>query len=387
MGLRIGIVTDGLLERAGAAGVEIANGGVGVYIHSLVTHLRRLGGRHRFALIRYGRGALEIYADGDSVALPMSPMPHAALARAADLPHLRVARDLGLDLVHYPNQFGAALLPVSLPRVVTLHDLTPLLFPQHHPRVRVLGYRLLLRRALRRADHVIVDAEHTRADLLARLGLEAERVTAIHLGHGDHFVPVPPSAAFERRYRVPRRYILNVGVLEPRKNHRVLVEAFARVRAAGEDVSLVLVGREGWRWRDPLDDPALAGLRPWVQIHRHVPDCDMPEFYSRAAAFAYPSLYEGFGLPLVEAMACGTPSVTSHGSTLAEVAQEAALYVAPDDVAGLATSLLRLLREPDLRARLVAAGTARAAELTCTRTAERTLAIYERVVAARKRAG
>lgn len=384
MALRIGIVTDGLVERSREGCVEIANGGVGVYIHSLVSHLRRLEPRHRYVLIRYGRGRLELYDEPEHVALPLDRSPLAAVSRLLDLPHLRAARDHGLDLLHYPNQFGGAFLPSSLPRVVTLHDLTPLLFPRHHPLVRVVGYRVLLPRALRAADHVIVDAEFTRAELLRRLELEPARVSAVHLGKGDHFHPVAPTAEFERRYRPPSRYILNVGVLEPRKNHRVLIEAFARVREAGEDVALVLVGREGWRWRDPLDEPSLSHLRPWVQVHRHVPDADMPEFYARAAAFAYPSLYEGFGLPLIEAMACGVPVVTSNTSCLPEVAAGAALHVAPRDAAGLATQLLRVLRRPELRRRLVEAGAARAAELSWQRTARQTLAIYEDVCARRR---
>ena len=378
--LRIGILTDGLVEREGAGGVEIGNGGVGVYVHQLVTALRRVDPVNTYVTIRLGPGRLDLFTAGggrDHVTLPGS-LAH-RLAAWVDVPFARVARAARLDLIHFPNQFGGAFLGRATRRVVTLHDITPLLFPEQHPPRRVLGYKLLLRRALGRADHVIVDATHTADDLVSRRLVERGRVSVIPLAADERFTAAGGDDDVAARYRLPERFILTVGVLEPRKNHARLVAALARLHAGGDAEHLVIVGREGWRWRDPLDDPALAHLRPYVHVLRHVPDADLPGLYRRAAVFAYPSLYEGFGLPLVEAMACGTPAVVSRAASLPEVAGEAALLVDPHDVDGLAAALRSILHDAALAQRLRDAGLRRSRELTWQRTAQATRAVYERV--------
>ena len=376
--LRIGIVTDGLLERVSDGSVEIRNGGVGVYIYNLVKHLQLIDQTNEYYLIRRGAGALDIYRGERThcVFLRRSPLTRVGITA------WRTVMRLGLDVVHYPNQFGGTFLPAQLKRVVTLHDLTPLLLPRLHPWRRVIGYRLFLRPALRAAHHVIVDSARTRTDLVERGVAPAHKVTVVPLGAASSFVRGIRTDDFCRRYDLPERYILNVGVLEPRKNHALLMHALAHLHRAGEQISLVIVGRDGWNWSDPLDASSLSHLRPSVRIVRNVPDADLPEFYSRATLFAYPSLYEGFGLPVVEAMACGTPVIASRASSLPEVAGEAALYADPHDAADFASTLLAALRDAGLRERLVASGLQRARDLSWRTTAERTLAVYRQVLEA-----
>jgi len=377
--LRIGIITDGLQERMVDGEVRIANGGVGVYIYQLIRHLLLIDPVNQYHLIRFGAGSLDIYRDsrGRNVFLRAS-RPHRLLGML-DVPYAGLVRDLGLDLVHYPNQFGGAFLPRTVKRVATLHDLTPILFPQLHPRSRVLGYRALARYSLRRCDRVIVYSANTRRDLLNREMVAQGAIVNIPLGVNPAFKPGTATSAFGPRYQLTRPFILTVGVLEPRKNHVLLFEVLRRLRETGEQVDLVIIGRPGWRWRNPLEQPRFKPLRPWVRILEDVPDADLVEFYNRAAVFAYPSLYEGFGLPILEAMACGTPVVSATGSSLPEVAGDAALYADPRDAEGFAAQVARVLRDPALRAQMVEAGLRRAREFSWRRTAEQTLAVYRSV--------
>ena len=180
--LRIGIITDGLQERVVDGEVRIANGGVGVYIYQLIRHLLLIDPVNQYHLIRFGAGSLDIYRDarGRNVFLRAS-RPHRLLGML-DVPYAGLVRDLGLDLVHYPNQFGGAFLPRTIKRVATLHDLTPILFPQLHPRGRVLGYRALARYSLRRCDRVIVYSANTRRDLLNRGMVAQGAIVNIPLG-------------------------------------------------------------------------------------------------------------------------------------------------------------------------------------------------------------
>jgi glycosyltransferase involved in cell wall biosynthesis len=381
--LRIGIYTDGLEECVIDGEVSIANGGVGVYIYNLIKHIQLVDSVNEYVLIGRGRCALDIYRSGNgrirTISFPSIRVISFVL-RTLDLEVRRAANTQGLDLVHYPNQFGGAFLPRIVPRVVTLHDLTPLLFPRFHRARTVIGYRLLIGRALARADHVIVDSNATLADVI-RHGFAGEgRVTAIPLGADTRFRPGIRTDEFSRRYDLPPRFILSVGVLEPRKNHALLYEAIRRMHEQGERIGLVVVGRDGWRWKDPLENPAFAHLRPWVRICRNASDADLPEFYNRAEALAYPSFYEGFGLPIVEAMACGTPTVVSQVSSLPEVGGNASLLADPHDASDFAAKLMQLIRDAKLRDRLVAAGLDQARKLSWRRTAERTIAIYEKVI-------
>lgn len=377
--LRIGILTDGLEERDVGGAVRIGNGGVGVYIYNLVTHLRQIDPVNQYVTIRVGGGRLDLYAAGDGNHVGLRRSGWNRLARWVDIPYPRIVRQRGLDLLHYPNQFGGAFLPRRTKRVVTLHDITPILYPDHHPRRSVLGYRALMRRSLSAADHIIVDAGHTADDLVRRGVAVPEKLSVIPLGVAGSFRPGLRSDGFAARYDLPDRFILTVGVLEPRKNHPALVAALRRLHQQGEPVGLVIVGRDGWRWKDPLADPALAHLRPWVRLYRDVPDADLPEFYARAAVFAYPSFYEGFGLPVLEAMASGTPVVASNASSLPEVVGSAALLADPHDAGDLAAKLLSVLRDAALHDRLRLAGLERSRRYTWRQTAERTRAVYERV--------
>jgi glycosyltransferase involved in cell wall biosynthesis len=375
--LRVGVVVDGLVGRRAGDGTEVANGGVGVYVDRL---LRELAARDDLDVVPIRPGPLDLDVLRDprfqTVSDPL--LRRLPWARWLDLRIGAIAERHALDVVHYPNQLGGAFLSSRIPRVLTLHDLTPLSHPQLHPWWTVLGYRVLLRRSVQRADRVLVDSQSVRADLL-RVAPESDRVTPIPLGVDARFRPVAPSADLRQRLDLPERFLLSVGVLEPRKNHAAMVRALARVHAAGERLTLVIVGRAGWRWVDPLEATGLTELRPWVRILRDLPTADLVELYGGARALVYPSFSEGFGLPVLEAMACGCPVITSDRSSLPEVGGDAALYASPDDPAAIAVRILDVLRDAELRSTLVARGLQRASSFTWRRTAEETARVYAEV--------
>ncbi len=376
---RIGIVTDGLEERLVVGEVRIANGGVGVYIYQLIRHLLEIVTKNEYFLIRYSRGLHDIYRHPK--AHPVSPRLRGLKTPQIvfDWPYRRLARELRLDVIHFPNQYGGVFLPASIRRVVTLHDLTPLLLPRAHPVLRVMGHLMWARLSLQRCDRIIVPSNSTRDDLIRKGFVRGEKITTLPCGVSRAFRPEVRTHDFMERRRLTRSFILNVGVFEPRKNHVLLLEVLKRLRESGEDVDLVMIGREGWRWVNPLNQPEYGALRPYVHIFQDEPEAALIEFYGRAAVFAYPSLYEGFGLPIVEAMACGTPVVASDTSSLPEIGQGAALYAGPCDAAGFAAQVSRLLRDAELRSRMIVAGVERARHFSWRRTAESTLHVYESV--------
>jgi glycosyltransferase involved in cell wall biosynthesis len=362
--------------------VRIANGGVGVYIYQLIKHLLQVDPVNEYFLIRFGAGQLDVYRNSRAHNIFLPSFKVNRTLGLADIPYASLVRQLGLDLVHYPNQFGGAFLPRHIKRIATLHDLTPLLFPHLHPRRRVLGFRLLAGAALRRCDRIIVYSANTRRDLLNAAMATQNAIVNIPLGVNPGLEPGVATDGFVRRYQITRPYILCVGVLEPRKNHIVLFEMLRHLRAKGQPVDLIVIGREGWRWTSPLARPEFKALAPWVRILADIPDAEMAEFYNRAAVFAYPSLYEGFGLPILEAMACGTPVVSSSASSLPEVGGDAALYADPRDSRAFAHQVARVLSDRGLRHRMVEAGLQRARQFSWRRTAEETLAVYHSVCGA-----
>ncbi len=377
--LRIGIATDALYERIVDGEVRIANGGVGTYIYQLVSHLLAIDSLNEYFLIRVGEGLLDIYRHprARSIFLPKTKLNRtAAMIGTA---YSRPARELELDLLHFPNMFGGGSLRAPAKQVATVQDLTPLIVPATHPMSRVLVYRAMIRRALRQADRVIVPSSATGRDLIARKLAGSDRIAHIPLGINPLMRRISPTAEFASRYHLTRPFILSVGVLEPRKNQTMLLEVLRELRKQSNDLELIIIGRPGWRWVDPLATDQYRDMKPWVRILADISDPDLIEFYNRAELFMYPSFYEGFGLPILEAMACGAPVISSGVSSMPEVAGSAALLADPGDLKTFISQALRLLHDRKLRDAMIDAGIERARMFTWRSTAEATLAIYHDV--------
>lgn len=377
--LRIGIATDALYEQMVDGAAHIANGGVGVYVYQLVSHLLAIDQVNEYFLIRLGEGRLDIYRNprARSIFLPGSKF-HRALALLGGA-YSRTARELKLDLMHFPNMFGGGSLRAPAKQIATLQDLTPLILPSTHPKSRVIAYRMLMRRAMRRSVRIIVPSTATANDLAASGMVAPDRIVRIPLGVNPIMKRIEPTREFATRYRIDKPFILTVGVLEPRKNQAMLLEVLRELRAQGHDLELIIIGRPGWRWNDPLAMERNHDLRPAVRILAGISDPDLLEFYNRAELFIYPSFYEGFGLPILEAMACGTPVISSSASSMPEVAGSAALFADPADAGTFTAQALRLLRDPALGQTMVDAGIEQARKFSWRANAEATLALYEEI--------
>ncbi len=363
--MRIGLLTDSI--GRGSPGIER-------YVLRLAEGLATLApGR----LTLFHRGGHGFYGDKDHVTLPRSLLPK-------QLTYPLRFRGRSLDVVHDTYHFPPFLSPAGYAKVMTIADLTPVLLKTHKLRNR-LTHRFLMPLLARRADHVITLSEHTRRDVLRLLRLRPEKVTAVLLAAEDSFRPAPPDdvCALRTRYDLGGRFLLHVGTIEPRKNIPRLVSAFAAVAREIEDVDLVLAGPSGWGNQDLAALARERGLEGRVRFLGRVPEDDLPGLYSAATAFVYPSLYEGFGLPPLEAMGCGCPVVTSNVSSLPEVVGNAALLVDPSSEQDIASALRAVLDDDCLRGSLRARGLERAKLFSWRRCAEETMEVYKHVIASR----
>ena len=258
----------------------------------------------------------------------------------------------------------------GVPTLLTLYDLIPIHFPEHSTLKARLLFRWATALALRVAKHTIAISEATRRDFLAHFSLKPERITAIPLAADPAFTPQPPDviAALRRRYRLPEKFLLYLGSNKPHKNLVRLIEAWATVQAEAPDVTLVIAGAWLPQHPQPRQRAQALGIDDRVCWLGPLPGADLPALYTAADAFVFPSLYEGFGLPVIEALACGTPVACANTSSLAEVAGDAAVLFDPMQVDAIVDALRRLLGDAGLRADLRRRGLAQAATFSWSRT-------------------
>ena len=278
-------------------------------------------------------------------------------------------------------------LPPTLPRVPTLltvHDLSFVRAPEATTPVLKAYLDAVVPRSVRRATHVLADSQATKDDLIALYGTPPEKITVLSGGVDPKFRPVQDPAALQAvraRYHLPHNpYIFSVGTVQPRKNYARLIAALAALGPDFADVHLVIAGGRGWMEGPIYRAVEQHGLTDRVHFTGFVADEDLPALYSGARCLAYPSLYEGIGLPVLEAMACGVPVVTSNVSSLPEVAADAALQVDPYNVEELAEALRRLLTDTALRETLIARGFAQAARYTWPDAARLLRQVYARLL-------
>jgi glycosyltransferase involved in cell wall biosynthesis len=275
------------------------------------------------------------------------------------------------------------LMPLrGVPTVLTVHDLIFRRFPQYHKRLNYWYLDLAMPLYVRRADAIIAISECSRRDLIAAYGVSPEKVRVIYEAAAPQFAPPPVDevARVRAQYGLPERFLLTVGTIEPRKNLSRLLEAFEILARQGEVDAWVIVGRPGWLYDDFFARLEASSWRDQVILAGFVPDEDLPAVNAAATVAVLPSSYEGFGLPVLEAMACGTPVVCSNVSSLPELGGDAARYFDPADVEAMVAALEKVLADGALRDEMRCRGLEQAARFSWKRAAQETRALYEQLI-------
>ncbi len=359
--------------------IAYRRGGIANYVRHLIPALAALDPETDYRVLRHRRDRTRSEAEPNVRRATVWTPCHHRLERWALGVEITPLR---LDLLHSPDfippAFGARHF------VITVHDLNFLYYPQFLTAESLRYYNDQIAWAVAHADHILADSEATRADLIRLLHVPPEKVTTVHLGIDPVFRPLPPDPVRETlaRYGLTPGYLLFVGTLEPRKNLPGLLTAYRILRDRVKPSSpLVIVGSRGWLYEEIYARVESLRLENHVRFVYDVADDDLPALYNGAALLVMPSFYEGFGLPALEAQACGTPVVISDRGSLPEVAGAAAVTVNPDDPEDIAAGIARVLNDPDLQAALRAAGPAHAARFTWEQAARRTLSVYRQILA------
>lgn len=347
--------------------------GIGRYITSLIHAMAQLDHGHELVILHNPLTPAMRYQLAALPGVMFVPLRSGPFAPQQQIEIPWRIRQLGLDLFHAPY-FIRPYLNLPCPSVTTIYDLLGHYFPQQLTWRGRLLYRVLLGLAIRRSTRLICISEATRHDLLHHYRLAPERVAVTPLAAGPHFCPQPEDvcAQVRQRYNLPDQYLLYLGSNKPHKNLERLVQAWARVQHP--TYTLVLAGHDD-RQHTELDR-LIAAQSSRIRRIPNVAEADLPALYSAATCFVFVSTYEGFGLPPLEALACGTPVLCSESSSLPEVVGDAARLVNPWDVDAIAQGIADLLDQPAMREELRQRGLARAAQFSWRRTAQQTLAVY-----------
>lgn len=369
--LKIGIIYGGISEQ---------KAGMDHYLHQVLLAMKRMAPEHRYILIDHRRQKTPFKENFEQVILDLPRSP----GRVSRWNLQIVPRVLSqFDLVFSPGLYGPVRIPQGVNSVMVVHDLTRYLFPHFfplNPMQKVLdlwAYPAMLRRY----DHLITVSEATRKDLMARFKVPVEKVTVAYHGANDTFEPLNAQAVEEslfRSYKIKRPFILFLGTLEPRKNIPALLKAFAGIRNQIPH-DLVLVGQRGWKWDPIFKEIERLDLHSRVRWTGYVSDADRVIFYNAADFMVFPSWYEGFGMPLLEAMQCGCPVITSRVSAMPEVVGEAGILIDPGRVEDLQRAMLRLIHEPGLAEQMRKAGFEQAKQFSWEKSAQITLEVFEKV--------
>jgi len=363
-------------------GITLQKAGVGVYAKNLVEQLIALpDGPHYFILVQDDDPDWDL---GDRANLTIlkvraklfRKLPLRFLLEQIGLPFMLMRH--GIDALHSLH-YSFPLMRFGRKQLVTIHDMTFISMPEMHERLKVHYFGFFIRASARLADRLIFVSHSAKRDYINRLGIPRASAVVIHHGRSTAYHERLDRAEIQRvreKYGLGADFILYIGTIEPRKNLPRLVAAFAFIAKRHPELSLVIAGMKGWMYGDLMETIQRSKLESRVVFTGFVPEDEKPFLIAGARAFGYPSLYEGFGIPVLEAMSCGIPTVTSNVSSLPEVAGDAALTVDPTDVNAIALALERVVSDEALRDRLKCASLIQASRFDWSITASMTREAY-----------
>lgn len=349
--------------------------GVGNYTYNLIKELNKLDADKDFLYLINNRNN-KFFANDEIII--NNPFP--VLKTYAWYPYLiRKLRNYKFDIVHNPTQFPT-IFRLKQKYIITVHDLIQFTLPQDRPARKII-FKLLFPRTLKTADKIIADSNCTKKDLISYFNIPEEKIRVILLAADGKFKRLNKEEIKEvkQKYNLNFPFILYVGTWEPRKGIPSLIRAFYKLKKKNIHYKLVITGKKGWKYKEIFETIDKLNLQNDVVFTGYVSDEDLPALYNAADLFVYPSLYEGFGLPPLEAMACGTPVITSNTSSLPEVVGDAGIMVDPYDVDGLADAMHKVLTNDGLREDMIKKGLKRAKMFSWEKCAKEMLDVYEEV--------
>jgi glycosyltransferase involved in cell wall biosynthesis len=356
--------------------------GIGRYTRGLIDALARLDQANRYTLLITGDSPQDrLPPFPDNFQIKVLPLPERLLTILWHRLYLPLYVDVWagpFDLFHSPD---FVLPPLrNTPGLLTVHDLSFMMHPDGAVEKLRNWLNKVVPRSITRADHILADSHSTQRDLETALGVPPEKITVVGAGVEPRFQPVTDEAKLaqvRQTYKLPPDFILGLGTLEPRKNFTGLIQAFNRLQVEFPDLHLVIGGGKGWLYEPILEAARQSPAAGRIHLIGFVADDDLPTLYSLARLFAYPSHYEGFGIPVLEAMACGTPVITANNSSLPEVAGEAALLVPAADTDALVGRIRELCVNPRLREACISSGFEQARGYSWEQAARNLLAVYK----------
>ena len=350
--------------------------GIGVYLKHLLDEIQKIDNQNDYYLISNGPINYDLNNPRwFKIAGRLDRKLLSTLWMQINVPF--IAAKMNFDLFWGSRHHLPLLLSPGIKTVVTVHDIVNRLYPGTMALPNLLVERLLMKLSLKRSDAILAVSCSTAADAKKEFGISANKITMVH--HGTPVFPREPKCGPEQSNDVPSKYFLFVGTLDPRKNFERIFKAFKQLRPLSRGLHLVIVGGEGWKNRDFLEMASKHPLKAQIHIPGYLPRNQLVSYYKKAICLMFPSLYEGFGLPILEAMSCGTPVITSDTSSMPEVAGDAALLVNPYDISAIADAMNNLMSDKQLRERLIYRGLERVKQFSWKKCAEQTLEVLNTV--------
>ncbi|AEF97057.1 glycosyltransferase family 4 protein [Methanotorris igneus] len=370
--MKIGIISDRLNRPLT---------GIGNYVYNLINELSKID-KGRIYLINYKENNLFPELNKIIIKNPFEKFPK----KPFYFWHLYLnyylnRKKLDLDIIHSPENIPIFVKLKYQKKIITVHDIIPYIFPKTSIKLNYYRYKYIFPLILKTTDKIITDSYHTKKDLIKHFKIPEDKIKVIHLAANENYKPLKEEEInkIKRKYNLNYPVILYVGALSANKNIPTLLKAFYKLKKQGIKHKLVITGEKRWKYKSIFETIEKLNLQKDVIFTGYVPDEDLPALYNAADLFVYPSLYEGFGLPPLEAMACGTPVITSNTSSLPEVVGDAGIMVNPYDVDELANKMYNVLTNDGLREELSKKGLERAKLFSWKKCAEEHLKVYEEV--------